>query len=128
MQAGPCARPDHFRQRPFTNALLIAAGLREFFDAIVIGKVRGGDQRLFLIAAMRDDGGYGIFHPIGDAMRAQIVEQQHFDIQYRAIGFTIGCARGSVVTRTDAVQQILVIEEQTFVALLEQRAMAATAR
>jgi len=36
--------------------------------------------------------------------------------------FAIGCAGSCIVPRADAVQKVLVIEEQTFVTFIEQRA------
>ena len=60
-----------------------AAGVR-------VRQIGGGDQRLPVIAAVGDDGGDGIFHPIGDAVRAQIVEQQHFAVQRHAVGLAVG--------------------------------------
>jgi hypothetical protein len=45
-----------------------------------VGKIGGGDQRLAMIAAVGDDGGDGVLHPLGDAMGAEIVEQQQLGV------------------------------------------------
>ena len=47
-------------------------------------------------------------------MRAQIVEQQDFGVEREPIGFLVAGAGFGAVSGADAVQQILVIEEQAF--------------
>ena len=73
-----------------------------------------------LIAAVGDDGGHGIFHPIADAARAQVVQQQQLDIERRAVGFAVADAGGGVPTFLDAVQQVLVIKKKSFEAAGDQ--------
>ncbi len=59
-------------------------------------------------------------HPFGSAMRAEIVQQQNLGFERGAIGFLVRGAGSRVVTGTNAVQQILVIEEDAFVAAVQQ--------
>ena len=70
-----------------------------------------------MVGAVGDDGSNGVLDPIGDALRAQIVEQQHLGIERGTVGLAVGRIRAGIVARADAVQQSLVIPEQTLEAL-----------
>src|SRR5687768_1460845 len=64
-----------------------------------------------MIAAMRDDRGDRILHPIAHSMRAQIVEYQHFAFERDPVRFAVRCAGRRVVAGTDALQQVLIVKE-----------------
>src|ERR1035437_6673942 len=89
---------------------------------IGVGQVGGSDQRLPVIAAVGDDGGDGILHPIGNAVRAQVVEQEDFAVERHAVSLLVGGVGTGVVARADAVEQSLEIREDAFKALLHDAA------
>ena len=92
-----------------------AAGVR-------VGQIGGGDQRFPVIAAVGDDGSDGILHPIRDAVRAQVVQQQDLTIQRHAVGLLVGGVGSGIVAGADAVQQSLEIREDAFESLLHDAA------
>ncbi len=63
--------------------------LGEGVARIRVGQVGGDDQRLLVVAAVGDDGGDGVFDPVGHAVRAQIVEQQDLGVEGGAVGFPV---------------------------------------
>ena len=64
----------------------------------------------------------GVLHPIGDAVRAEIVEQQHFGIERHAVSLLVGRIGSGVVPGADAVEQVLVVGEEALEALLDDLA------
>ena len=89
---------------------------------VAVGQVGGGNQGLPLVAAVGDDASHGVLHPAGDAVRAQVVEQQDVGVERRAVGLAVGGIRRLVVAGLDAVEQRLVVVEQAVEALLDDLA------
>jgi hypothetical protein len=58
---------------------------------------------------------YGIFHPIRDTVRTDIVKQEHFCLKRDPICLTVTRADRFVVAGTDAFEQILIVKENSFV-------------
>src|SRR5579864_673103 len=93
-QPGPGARSDGLGQRPAADCLPVAAGHGELRQPFLVGQISSRNQRLPLIAAVRNDGRNGVFHPIDDPMRPQIVQQQNLGVQSRPVGLPVGGVRG----------------------------------
>ena len=95
------------------------SGTRAFIcdvTGVGIDQICCGDEWLAVVAARGDDRRDGVFHPVGDAVGPEIVEQQDFLFHRDAIGFAIaGHAMWKVVSWTECDRAgSLVIEEETF--------------
>src|SRR5437667_2871052 len=64
-----------------------------------------------MIAAVGNDRGYGVLHPRGHSLCAEVVENENLGLQGRTVSAAVAHARRFVVRAADALQQVLVIEE-----------------
>ena len=85
-QPRPCSHPDPLFQEIFAVQVFLQSRAA-LIASLGIAQVRGDNRRLPIIAAMGNDRRHGVFHPIGHAMRAQIVEHQDLGFERRSIRF-----------------------------------------
>ncbi len=113
---------DTLSQRGSVIDLTLAGPLVSGIAETRVDQIGGGDERFALIAAGGDDRCDGVHDPVGDPVRAEIVEQEHIDFHRNPVGFFVARIGCGVVARTDTVQQILVIEEQSLKSLCQDGA------
>ncbi len=72
-------------------------------------------ERFSTVATVCDDGSDRVQRPVGDAVRAEIVQKQHVRFQGRLISLAIARSHLFVVTGPNLLQKILIVEENAFV-------------
>ena len=83
-----------------THSILLDTGVAE--DGI--GKVGRHNQSFALVVAVIDDRSDSVLDPLRYAMRPQVVDQNDFGVERRAVCLFVRRARGGIVTLADAVK------------------------
>src|SRR5580704_5851835 len=120
-QARASAHPNAFLEEEFSVEIGFQSRAA-LISRFGIAQVGGDDGGLPIVAAVRDDGRHGVFHPVRDAMCAQIVEQQNVGIECGFVGFAVHGAGGLIVATADAVEKGLKVKEHSFESTFDQSA------